>query len=129
MNKPPETIYLIAGSDPDELLWCDDPDPSNDHDPADAIEYVRADKVDELRAQVERLRQAGNRVVLYRDPEEDWLQAVSKTPPQSLAAVRVDAVGPAIRTALRNFGNADIDEEDIQHFAEDYAQRIRTGEV
>lgn len=46
MDKTPETIYLIPGEDIDgELgyLWCDDPAPSNDHDPAEAVEYVRVD--------------------------------------------------------------------------------------
>ena len=38
---------------------------------------------------------------------------------------QADAVEPAIRTALRNLGNADLSEEDIERFAEDYAQRLR----
>lgn len=56
MPDTPETIYLIIGEDIDGhigYLWCDDPAPSNDHDPADAVEYVRVDspahlKVDAL---------------------------------------------------------------------------------
>ncbi len=47
MDKAPETIYLIPGEDIDGVmgyLWCDDPAPSNDHDPAEAVEYVRKDK-------------------------------------------------------------------------------------
>lgn len=43
----PETIYLL--SDEDEFgpthYWCADPAPTDDHDPAEAVEYVRKDKV------------------------------------------------------------------------------------
>ena len=38
---------------------------------------------------------------------------------------QAEAVEPAIRTALHNLGNADITEEDIRVFAEQYAQRLR----
>lgn len=51
MKQPPETIYLIPSEDIDGVLgylWCDDPAPSNDHDPAEAVEYVRKDKHDEI---------------------------------------------------------------------------------
>ena len=43
MDKAPDTIYLIPGEYDGErgLVWCDDPAPSNDHDPAEAVEYVR----------------------------------------------------------------------------------------
>lgn len=44
MDKAPEKIYLIPGEDLDgapSMVWCDDPAPSNDHDPAEAVEYVR----------------------------------------------------------------------------------------
>lgn len=37
---------------------------------------------------------------------------------------QAEAVEPAIRTALRNLGNAHITESDISRFAEDYAQRL-----
>lgn len=55
MNETPETIYLIPGEDVDGqmgYLWCDDPAPSTDHDPAEAVEYVRKDKHDEMRMKV-----------------------------------------------------------------------------
>lgn len=50
MSKPhaPGTIYLIPGPDEDGapgLVWCDDPAPSYADDPADAIEYRRADTI------------------------------------------------------------------------------------
>ena|SRR5690554_3961383 len=51
MTETPETIYLIPGEDIDGQLgwlWCDDPAPSHDHDPADAVKYVRADKHQEI---------------------------------------------------------------------------------
>jgi len=51
MKQPPETIYLIPGEDIDGQLgwlWCDDPAPSHDHDPAEAVKYVRADKHQEI---------------------------------------------------------------------------------
>lgn len=51
MKQPPETIYLIPGEDIDGQLgwlWCDDPAPSNDHDPAEAVKYIRADKHQEI---------------------------------------------------------------------------------
>ncbi|MCK2149466.1 hypothetical protein MYE70_10350 [Marinobacter alexandrii] len=47
MQTAPETIYLIPGEDVDGhigYLWCDDPAPSHDHDPDEAVEYVRKDK-------------------------------------------------------------------------------------
>ena len=46
MDKAPETIYLIPGEDIDGVmgyLWCDDPAPSHDHDPAEAMKYARKD--------------------------------------------------------------------------------------
>lgn len=55
MSKTPEVIYLIPGEDIDGVmgwLWCDDPAPSKDHDPNEAVKYVRADKVVELQAAV-----------------------------------------------------------------------------
>ncbi len=45
MTETPETIYLIKGEDIDGQLgwlWCDDPAPSHDHDPDEAVKYVRA---------------------------------------------------------------------------------------
>ena len=47
MPDTPETIYLIPGEDVDGhmgWLWCDDPAPGEDMDPAEAVKYVRADK-------------------------------------------------------------------------------------
>lgn len=54
MADTPETIYLIPGEDVDGRmgwLWCDDPAPHPDHDPAEAVKYVRADKHEELVAE------------------------------------------------------------------------------
>lgn len=51
MKQPPETIYLIPGEDLDGQLgwlWCNDPAPSHDHDPAEAVKYIRADKHQEI---------------------------------------------------------------------------------
>jgi len=51
MKQAPETIYLIVGEDVDGqigYLWCDDPAPSPDHDPAEAVEYLRKDKHQEI---------------------------------------------------------------------------------
>ncbi|WP_278366918.1 hypothetical protein [Marinobacter salarius] len=56
MNEAPETIYLIPGEDIDGVmgyLWCDDPAPSNDHDPAEAVEYVRKDKHDAVQSKAD----------------------------------------------------------------------------
>jgi len=49
--ETPEIIYLIPGEDIDGRmgwLWCDDPAPSHDHDPAEAVRYIRADKHQEI---------------------------------------------------------------------------------
>ena len=54
MTETPETIYLIPGEDVDGapcMVWCDDPAPSRDHDPAEAVKYIRADKHEELVAE------------------------------------------------------------------------------
>ncbi|WP_286872094.1 hypothetical protein [Spongiibacter sp.] len=51
MADTPETIYLIPGEDVDGapcMVWCDDPAPSRDHDPAEAVKYIRADKHQEI---------------------------------------------------------------------------------
>lgn len=51
MAETPEIIYLIPGEDIDGRmgwLWCDDPAPSHDHDPAEAVRYIRADKHQEI---------------------------------------------------------------------------------
>jgi|GEM_PF-1163725 len=48
MSNTPETIYLIPGEDLDgvpAMVWCDDPAPSYANDPADAVKYVRADRI------------------------------------------------------------------------------------
>ena len=61
MNTP-ETIYLIQGEydGEDGLVWCDDPAPSHDHDPAEAVKYIRADKhhdrIEELETMVKVFR-------------------------------------------------------------------------
>lgn len=43
MSDTPETIYLIPGEYEEGLDWCNDPAPSPGMDPAEAVEYVRAD--------------------------------------------------------------------------------------
>lgn len=51
MTDTPETIYLIPGEDIDGRmgwLWCDDPTPTNDHDPVEAVKYIRADAHQEI---------------------------------------------------------------------------------
>lgn len=56
------------------------------------------------------------RALLGDDPEEyesAWL-----------LRKQAEAVEPAIRTALRSLGNADLSEDDIADFAESYAQRL-----
>jgi hypothetical protein len=30
------------------MVWCEDPAPSHDHDPAEAVKYIRADKHQEI---------------------------------------------------------------------------------
>ncbi|WP_342632195.1 hypothetical protein [Marinobacter alkaliphilus] len=63
MTDTPETIYLIPGEDIDGQLgwlWCDDPAPSRDHDPGEAVKYIRADKqrqrIEELETMVKVFR-------------------------------------------------------------------------
>jgi hypothetical protein len=51
VTETPETIYLIKGEDVDGapcMVWCDDPAPSHDHDPDEAVKYIRADKHQEI---------------------------------------------------------------------------------
>lgn len=50
MSDTPEMIYLTPGECDGEpcIVWCDDPAPSPGHDPAEAVEYVRKDKHDEI---------------------------------------------------------------------------------
>lgn len=49
MSDTPETIYLIPDASEGVLghVWCDDPAPGIGMDPEDAIEYRRADTVDD----------------------------------------------------------------------------------
>lgn len=44
----PKEIYLIPDSDGehgDYWAWCDTPAPTHDHEPEDAVKYVRADSI------------------------------------------------------------------------------------
>ena len=43
MSDFPEKIYLFG--DGDDIVWCEDPAPSYEHNADDAVEYIRADKV------------------------------------------------------------------------------------
>ncbi len=41
----PNSIYLVpdySGEYGDCWMWCDEPAPGDDHDPYDAVKYVRA---------------------------------------------------------------------------------------
>lgn len=43
----PEVIYLISDDlNQGEYVWCDDPVPCDEMDPADAVKYIRADLVE-----------------------------------------------------------------------------------
>lgn len=46
----PETIFLIPGEYDGEhgMAWCEDPAPDHYSDPAEAVEYVRKDKVRDI---------------------------------------------------------------------------------
>lgn len=71
-----------------------------------------------------------DRVQTHKDYAEVCGQRIAKLTPVNAKAwllrKQAEAVEPAIRTALRNLGNADITEEDIKAFAYHYAQRLRT---
>lgn len=56
MSDTPETIYLIPDASEGVLghVWCDDPAPGIGMDPADAIEYVRADSAKARIAELEK---------------------------------------------------------------------------
>lgn len=56
MNKDecPVSIWLIDSGD-DYLVWCDCPDPSDDIDPSDTLEYVRINEVEKLRKRIKAL--------------------------------------------------------------------------
>lgn len=45
---------------------------------------------------------------------------VRATSQQNPNAIKREAVATAIRVALRNLGNADLNESEINHFADDY---------
>lgn len=49
MTDTPEIIYLITGEWDGEvgLTWCDDPAPTENHDPREAVKYVRASHIRE----------------------------------------------------------------------------------
>lgn len=90
------------------------------------------DELTRLKSEVERLR---GRLAELEDVVENYeaLKRMHRLDnyPNELAAKawllrkQAEAVEPAIRTALRNLGNADLTEEDIDQFAYDYAQRLR----
>jgi len=49
MAKDHEHIYLIDMGDPEEIVWCNSPDPGIGMDKDDAVQYIRHDvAVDEL---------------------------------------------------------------------------------
>lgn len=58
MNNTPETIYLIPGEYGEGRVWSEDPEPSYADDPADAVEYVRADKTAPARRIVIRYKES-----------------------------------------------------------------------
>lgn len=57
--KPPERIWLIPDGE-GGFMWCDDPAPGTDMDPADAIEYTSAESVKVLEAKVKAYEAALN---------------------------------------------------------------------
>jgi cell division septum initiation protein DivIVA len=56
---------------------------------------------------------------------DEWLCVLDDTPQQCLATHDADVAKSAIRTALRNLGNADLNEKDIADFADSYANQLR----
>jgi len=118
MSEYPNIIYLIPGESEGErcTVWCDDPAPTNDHDPDEAVRYVRCPvdtlktdntavierlerERDELRAHCERLRELSwrymaaanknpnDRITTRRRLED----ALNETPQTSLREVRAEA--------------------------------------
>jgi hypothetical protein len=55
---------------------------------------------------------------------DEWLRVFDDTPQQCLATHDADVAKSAIRTALRNLGNADLNEKDIADFADSYANQL-----
>ena len=61
MTETPEIIYLIPFEDVygvPSMVWCDDPAASYACDPAEAVEYIRADAFEQAQAEIKRLEQA-----------------------------------------------------------------------
>lgn len=61
MNK---LIYLIPGGEEGEYVWCDDPAPSNECDPDEAICYRLNSDYESLRKQLE---EANDRVITLEE--------------------------------------------------------------
>lgn len=89
----------------------------------------------ELSATVERLRDAGTKLrddidlskivgAGKRNFANEWDAAVSATPHQNLNAIKREVAATAIRVALRNLGNADLNESEINHFADDCINQL-----
>jgi hypothetical protein len=71
MKVWPKRIWLLPENGAaGETTWCDDPAPGDDMDPADAIEYVRAD-IARLDDEMHRLRVVALLKHLYETPEAD----------------------------------------------------------
>jgi len=54
-DHTPERIYLIPDGECGHV-WCADPAPGLDMDPADAVAYVRADRIEAMEAERDQLR-------------------------------------------------------------------------
>lgn len=55
-QEAPPSLYLVPGDFEGEpaLLWCEDPAPSNQMDPAEAVKYIRVDCLRPLMEEMER---------------------------------------------------------------------------
>lgn len=60
-DKIPNIIYLVHGDSPGGYDWCANPKPSDDHDPDEAIKYLKAgtdrhNLIDEIIGRVKKLK-------------------------------------------------------------------------
>lgn len=86
MSDTPETIYLIPDYDEGVLghVWCDDPAPGIGMEPADAIEYRRADTVDtELTAAKARIKELEKALGKIKQRAEAYIEADAPMQPDS----------------------------------------------
>lgn len=113
----------------------------NAQEAADIIEQQQV-RIDELAATVDVLREYLRSLVEestgvvgwhLNGAVADWdeigaTDILGETPQQNLNSVKREAAATAIRVALRNLGNADLNESEINHFADYYInQRYPIG--